>query len=77
MHSGKITEHDPDGKPVRITGTFMDITDRKDAEKELLESEARFKRVADSLDEWVWEVDTERNVPVLQFGSGKNPWIFI
>ena len=54
---GKITERDPDGKPLRMTGTFMDITDRKDAEKELLESEARFKQVADSLDEWVWEVD--------------------
>jgi PAS domain S-box-containing protein len=31
---GKVTERDPDGKPVRATGTFLDITERKLAEQE-------------------------------------------
>ncbi|MEW6531409.1 MAG: PAS domain S-box protein [Thermodesulfobacteriota bacterium] len=35
---GKITERDPDGNPVRMTGTFLDITDRKLAESRAAEA---------------------------------------
>ncbi|MGO9568035.1 MAG: PAS domain S-box protein [Desulfomonilaceae bacterium] len=32
---GKVVERDPDGKPVRMTGTYLDITDRKRTEESL------------------------------------------
>lgn len=40
---GKIVERDSDGKPLRMTGIHMDISDRKHAEARIAESEARFR----------------------------------
>ena len=38
LHSrGKITHRDADGKPLRIIGTYMDISDRKEAEARIAE----------------------------------------
>lgn len=39
---GKVTERDEDGTPCRFTGTHIDITDSKQAEIALQESEERF-----------------------------------
>jgi|GEM_PF-745366 len=36
---GKIVEYDSDGKPLRMCGTHMDITDRKELEAQLLHSQ--------------------------------------
>ncbi len=36
-----------------------DITDRKKAEEGLLESEARFRDIALSMSDWIWEVDSQ------------------
>ncbi|MGO9119343.1 MAG: PAS domain S-box protein [Desulfomonilaceae bacterium] len=35
---GKITERDQDGKPLRMTGTYLDITDRKTFELQVAEA---------------------------------------
>ena len=43
-----------DGRAVRFTGTVIDISDRKRAEAELRASEARFRAIADSIDQMVW-----------------------
>jgi len=49
LSRGKITERDPDGKPLRMTGTFLDITERKLAEAQAAESnELRDKIFSDS-----------------------------
>ena len=48
-----------DGQPISMLGTYHDITERKLAEERIRESEARFKQVAESAGEWIWEVDTD------------------
>ncbi|MCL4553364.1 MAG: PocR ligand-binding domain-containing protein, partial [Candidatus Marsarchaeota archaeon] len=35
LSRGKVVERDANGSPLRMTGTFMDVTDRKKAEQEL------------------------------------------
>lgn len=48
---------DADNLPLKINGAIRDITERKLAEAELSASENRFKLVAESAGEWIWEVD--------------------
>ena len=47
-----------DGTVEAIMGSVRDITDRKKAEEELRKSE-RFSQVAESAEEWIWELDAE------------------
>jgi len=48
---GKIVEWDKDGKPARMVGTSLEITDRKRAEEAIRESEEKYRSLfADSID---------------------------
>lgn len=43
-----------------VTGavvTFLDITDRREAEERLRESEQRFRSLVETTSDWVWEID--------------------
>ena len=58
---GKIVERDKKGKPTRVVGTHMDITDRKDVEKELEESKNLLQLVLDTIPVRVFWKDKELN----------------
>ena len=45
------------GNPVGIMGVTRDISARKQAEESLQRSEERYRRVVETTNEWVWEVD--------------------
>ena len=47
-------ERDRTGQPVRFVGVVQDVTERRRAQKELYESEARFRALAQALPNHVW-----------------------
>ncbi len=50
---------DPDGMPTGSIGVVRDITERKQIEIALRESEKRFRQVVANAKEWIWEVDAD------------------
>jgi PAS domain S-box-containing protein len=50
---------DPTGKPIRLIGCSMDITDIKRAEEARRESEQRFRTIVEIANEGIWLIDTE------------------
>lgn len=50
-------ERDDNGKPVLMTGSMMDITERKEAEEKIIHSNERFELIARTTNEALWEMD--------------------
>lgn len=54
---GRAVEWDADGRVVRLEGLHFDVTARKVAEQNLVESEARFQAMADDAPVLIWTAD--------------------
>jgi diguanylate cyclase (GGDEF)-like protein/PAS domain S-box-containing protein len=69
--------HDDSGKPLRMLGTNIDVTERRQAEKKLKKSEERWKFALEGAGDGVWEYDfsTRKNevsprlMQILGFGQ--------
>jgi PAS domain S-box-containing protein len=57
LDRGRIFERDAEDRPVRMTGTLLDITARKQAEEQLRESEERLRQIAENIQEVFWMFD--------------------
>ncbi|MBF0320239.1 MAG: PAS domain S-box protein [Nitrospirae bacterium] len=55
---------DESGEPIRLMGTFQDITERKNAEAAVVESEARFRQLAEATFEGIAITDRGRILDV-------------
>jgi PAS domain S-box-containing protein len=58
---GKVTSWSEEDKPLIMSGSMFDVTDRKEAREKLLKSKRRFKELAELLPQPVWETDEKGN----------------
>ena len=57
IHTNGLVTRDPDGRPLRYTGSVSDITERKAAENALRASEQRFALVVAGSTDGIWDWD--------------------
>jgi len=72
LSRGTVVERSPDGRALRMVGTHLDITARKQAEERAQESEQRFLLMANSAPVFIWAsgqdgLRTFVNQPWLEF----------
>jgi PAS domain S-box-containing protein len=59
LSRGKVVEYDKKGTPLRILGTHIDISDRKQIEEALQKSELLYRTTINSLSDYIHVVDPE------------------
>jgi PAS domain S-box-containing protein len=55
-------QYDSDNKPVRMVGTSQDITERRQTESSLRESEERFQVMANGIQQLAWMADADGSI---------------
>ena len=55
---GSVVEWDEEGKPIRATGTYLDISERKRIESALRESEERFRAMFNGAQDMIFMMDS-------------------
>jgi PAS domain S-box-containing protein len=58
LDRGRVSARDDQGRPIRMSGTHLDISQRKDSESRLQEIEGRFEQVLSRNHIFVWEIDS-------------------
>lgn len=61
FEKGKVVEHDKQGKPLRMIGTYADITERKIAEEEVKKNKVKLQAILDSTAEAIYGLDNDGN----------------
>ena len=71
MISRGVAVRDAEGKPIRFLGTGIDITDRKQAEEALRESEGRFRGTVENAAVGIVQADSAGRVTAIHSENGK------
>lgn len=58
---GKVF-YDEDKNPAKLIGTLYDMTEEKRKQQEIIESEQKFRLLADSMPQLIWTADVEGNL---------------
>ena len=66
--------HDEAGRPINTVGMVEDITERKQAEERLQNSERTLRTLMDASPESIVLMDTDGTNPVGQCDYGASPW---
>ncbi|NLI82893.1 MAG: PAS domain S-box protein [Deltaproteobacteria bacterium] len=62
LDKGQVIERDDEGRPIRVCGTHLDISARKRAEAELVESKRRFEKMLDVVPDMISIHDPQMNI---------------
>lgn len=57
LDRGKVVKRDRQGAPVRMVGTFSDITSRRDMEDDLRRKEEQYRHLVDNANDVIYETD--------------------
>ena len=71
LEHGRVTRRDENGKPIQIIGTHLDITERKEKEVRLQESEEKFRSLAENAPFGIAILDADNGIEYtnLEFGD--------
>jgi len=77
VHAQGEILYDASGRPVRMMGTLQDVTERRQAEQALAESERRYRLLAENVTDVIWTMGLQLRLtyvsPSIQWLTGYEP----